>query len=59
MAPTLRGMKVGDEEVFPITQYPVVRNATYRDLAKERMEGWRFSHKVDYDNGTYTITRVS
>lgn len=60
LADTLRGMKVGDSEVFPISQYQSVRNYQYGGMRPERSLGWRFRLEIDKQDPTrFTVTRTA
>lgn len=59
IVPTLRAMKVGAEEVFPLEQSGSVRNTIYgANLCVERAAGARWSMKSDLENGRLIVTRV-
>lgn len=56
----LRGMKVGDVETFPMSQYHSVRNSQYYQLREERLLGWRFKQNdIPGNPHEFTITRLS
>lgn len=59
VAETLRAMKVGDVERFPIQQFNSVRNYQYGGMIVERVEGWRFSVKADPDTKQTVVTRLA
>ena len=40
--PTLKAMKVGDTELWPVERLEVVRVTTGRLSAMKRREGWKF-----------------
>ncbi|MDU7314171.1 MAG: hypothetical protein E7L36_00485 [Prevotella bivia] len=44
--PTLKAMKVGDTELWPIERLEVVRVTTGRLSAMKRREGWKFQMKT-------------
>nr|DAK72182.1 MAG TPA: hypothetical protein [Caudoviricetes sp.] len=44
--PTLKRMKVGDTELWPIERLDVVRVTTGRISAIKRREGWKFQMKT-------------
>lgn len=44
--PTLKRMKVGDKELWPIERLDVVRVTTGRISAIKRREGWKFQMKT-------------
>lgn len=44
--PTLKRMKVGDTELWPIERLEVVRVTTGRISAMKRREGWKFQMKT-------------
>ena len=44
--PTLKRMKVGDTEIWPIERLDVVRVTTGRISAIKRREGWKFQMKT-------------
>lgn len=44
--PTLKRMKVGDTELWPIERLEVVRVTTGRLSAMKRREGWKFQMKT-------------
>jgi hypothetical protein len=44
--PTLKRMKVGDTELWPIDRLDVVRVTTGRISAIKRREGWKFQMKT-------------
>ena len=44
--PTLKKMKVGDTELWPIERLDVVRVTTGRISAIKRREGWKFQMKT-------------
>lgn len=44
--PTLKRMKVGDVELWPIERLEVVRVTTGRLSAMKRREGWKFQMKT-------------
>ena len=56
---TLRAMKVGKKEVFPIEQYNSINTLMYRTLLPERCAGVRWSVKTDVEKSTVTVTRIS
>lgn len=57
---TLRLMKVGTEEVFPLEQYGSVRNTIYgANMCMERAAGSKWSMKSDLANRRVVVTRVS
>lgn len=56
---TLRAMKVGKKEVFPIEQYNSINSLMYRTLMPERCKGVRWSIKADKESSTVTVTRIS
>ena len=59
ITPTLRGMKVGDSEKFPICQLCSIRTIIYNNLTQERNAGLDWSIKSDIANGEVTVTRTS
>lgn len=44
--PTLKDMKVGDTELWPVERLEVVRVTTGRLSAMKRREGWKFQMKT-------------
>lgn len=44
--PTLRAMKVGDTELWPVERLEVVRVTTGRLSTMKRREGWKFQMKT-------------
>ena len=44
--PTLKAMKVGDTELWPIERLEVVRVTTGRLSAMKRREGWKFQMRT-------------
>ena len=44
--PTLKAMKVGDTELWPVERLEVVRVTTGRLSAMKRREGWKFQMKT-------------
>ena len=44
--PTVKRMKVGDTEIWPIERLDVVRVTTGRISAIKRREGWKFQMKT-------------
>lgn len=58
IAPTLRMMAVGQEEIFPLARISSVRNVIYNNLMPERLKGVRWSVRSNIDNGQLIVTRV-
>lgn len=44
--PTLKAMKVGDTELWPVERLDVVRVTTGRLSAMKRREGWKFQMRT-------------
>lgn len=61
IAQEFRNMEVGDVVCFPIENYVynTVRVAPSSILVKERMEGWNWKTRIDYDNKCVEVTRTS
>ena len=55
---TLRAMKPGDKETFPIEQQWTAINTYTNRMFREKKDGWKFGYATDIENGTTTITRV-
>lgn len=56
---TLRAMKVGDAETFPLSQVQSVRNCKYNTMVMERSRGWDFTTRVDTASKTVKVVRIS
>lgn len=46
IAPTLKRMKVGQVESWPIEREDTVRNTVYLCQRKRRRDGWKYTVKV-------------
>lgn len=55
---TLSKMKVGEIEYFPLDQYASVSNMRYRDLQKERAEGYKWKVSADLNKKLTKVERV-
>lgn len=60
IAEELRGMNPGEIIYFPIPEYNYnsIRVAPKTTLMRERLDGWKFTVKLDIDNRRVTVTRT-
>lgn len=59
IASTLRAMKVGDVEYFPLKQYPSLRNVSNSTLRYECAMGVRFAITPEDKNLRVRVKRLS
>lgn len=59
VAKTLRAMKVGDIEYFPLSQYGTVRNAPYFSMRMEKAMGWNYKYEPEDEKLRVKVTRLS
>ena len=57
----LRKLEVGEEVAFPITDYNynTIRQAPSNSLLKEKMDGWDWKTRKDFETKCIIVTRIS
>lgn len=55
----IRDMNVGDVEVFPIIQSDSIRTTVYNRLMADRLQGKRWSVRINAENLTVEVKRLS